>query len=791
MPKLTKLLVVFCLFLSTNLLFGQLDSLHYLPPLKQVSNNAAIKEQTIYLSTPNTTPFNVEVYRGSSNTPYRTITGLAKGSPKRLDNTNGLGNGDNNITLVINSNTGKVLTNGGLRFVSSNGQKFYVNYRGRSSAQAGSLTCKGTKALGTDFRWGGIPNRANNANLSTSLGMMASEDGTVVTVSGYDPNCKFRVGGSRGGITDNTLTINLNAGETFVIEAAKNETTANIDGWLGAKITSTKPIAIANGGLNVGINSNSQGRDVGIDQPVATNFLGREYVFVRGNGGNSSEFPIIVGTKSGTEIFVGNSSTPIATINDGEYFEIPGSNYSGTSAGANMYVRTSQNVYAFQCLTGQKNRIQTIGMNFIAPVNCLLPSVLNEVPEINRIAGVNSKESAITIIAATTTPDANIQIKQNGATFPLPASKAIAGTSTWKTYYINGLKGEVEVISTGPIAVGTFMALGNNAGLAGYFSGFDTVPEVNLVITGGGCFPGSDIQEVTAGFDAYQWYKDGVAIPNATNAKYEPDNTGSYYVEVTKGPCTYASNVVDYYNCDPDIILTKTVDVTNVTDDDIVTYTIKVESVGVNPVTNLVITEAFPSALEFVSSQQDIGTYNAPNWTIGTMNPGEIRTLTIKARVPKKPPSGNVSNTVTNNQDQVDSNRSQDSPTAVITIQPKKVDLKILKTVDNATPKKGELVIFNLTLTNTGATKASGVRVKDLLPNGLTYNLANSVIPPNTSYNAATGIWDLSQLTLSANQTVSIKIAANVVTTGVITMNVTEIFSGEQFDEDSNENSNN
>ena len=58
--------------------------------------------------------------------------------------------------------------------------KFYVNYRGRSSAQAGSLTSKGAKAKGTNFRWGGIPNRATDSNgrrLSTSLGMMATENG--------------------------------------------------------------------------------------------------------------------------------------------------------------------------------------------------------------------------------------------------------------------------------------------------------------------------------------------------------------------------------------------------------------------------------------------------------------------------------------------------------------------------------------------------------------------------------------------------------------------------------------
>ena len=46
---------------------AQLSDVHYLPPLKQRSN--AIIDQLIYLSTPETTPFQVAVYIGTSTTP--------------------------------------------------------------------------------------------------------------------------------------------------------------------------------------------------------------------------------------------------------------------------------------------------------------------------------------------------------------------------------------------------------------------------------------------------------------------------------------------------------------------------------------------------------------------------------------------------------------------------------------------------------------------------------------------------------------------------------------------------
>tara|TARA_R110002033_G_scaffold159516_1_gene195806 strand:+ start:926 stop:1675 length:750 start_codon:yes stop_codon:yes gene_type:complete len=244
MKNITKQLLFFLLFfnLLSNALFAQLDSEHFLPPLKQAVNNQAIQEQEIYLSTPVTTAFSVDVFRGTNPIKIGTITGLANGTPKLFTTFIPLPNGDNNITLVTDANTGVVLSNSGLRFVSPGGQKFYINYRGRSSAQAGSLTAKGRKALGLDFRWGGIPNRASNVNLTTSLGIMATENGTAVNIFGYNPSCQFRIGNNAGGNTANSFTINLNAGQTYVIEAATNQTPANIDGWLGASITSTKPL---------------------------------------------------------------------------------------------------------------------------------------------------------------------------------------------------------------------------------------------------------------------------------------------------------------------------------------------------------------------------------------------------------------------------------------------------------------------------------------------------------------------------------------------------------------------
>lgn len=764
-PTLRTFLFLVFIFSST-FVFSQLDSEHYLPPLKQVSNNAAIKQQAVYLSTPESTAFDVEVYQGTNNTPIATITGLAKGASKIYN----LADGDNNVTLVTNVNTGVVLTNSGLRFVSPSGKKFYVNYRGRSSAQAGSLTSKGGQALGRDFRWGGIPNRANNGNLTTSLGIMASEDNTTVNVFGYDPDCEFRIGNDRGGNTADSFTINLNKGETYVIEAAKNQTTANINGWLGASVTSNKKIAISLGGLNVGVRTTSGSRDVGIDQPVPTNVLGREYVFVRGNGQNETEFPIIVGTKNGTDIFAGG--TYLATINDGDYYEIPGSYYSSTNAGAAMFVTTSKDAYAYQCLQGATGtKIQTIGMNFIAPVNCLLPDKLDEVPQIDKIAGATSNVSAITIIASAITPNANIVVRENGVPVALPTPVNVVGTSDWKTFYVDNLSGEIDVQSTGPIAVGTFMSLGSNAGLAGYFSGFDSVPVVEIEITGGGCFPSSDLKETTGNFDAYQWYHDGSPIAGATSDTHTPTALGDYYVVVTKGTCSYPSSVASVYNCDPDIVVKKTADISSVDEGSNVTFTITVESSGINPVTNLVIEDVIPAEFDLVSATPNTGTWNNPNWTIGTMNAGQIHNIVIVAKAKLSAPAGTVTNTVSNTQDQIDSNLTPDDLTEDVTIQKAGIGISKTGMLDEGGDglQVGDKINYTFTVTNTGQTILENIVVNDP-------KLGGAVSGPFSGDNNGNGTLDVSEVWIYKGEytiTNADLVAGEVINTATVDSNLT------------------
>lgn len=663
-----KILIVFVALLTSAFSFAQLSDLHYLPPLKQGQNNAAVQQQAIYLSTPEPTTFLVNAYRGTNPVPVATFN-ISNVSPGVY---NTLGNGDNNITLVDNANTGIVLSNSGLRFESPSGNKFYVNYRGYSSAQAASLTSKGRVAMGTRFKWGGIPNLGTHSSKSNTLGIMATEDNTTVFLSGYDPNCVFRQGNDVAGITSDTYTITLDANESFVFEnyVGNSTSAAQREGWIGASIVSDKNIVISNGMLNYGRQENATNRDAGIDQPVPENRLGKEYVFVRGGGHSNglTEFPFLIAISDNTQIFVNGDTTPIATLDNGEYFAVPSTYYSSDTAGANMLVETSKDVYAYQNLAGSTG-VQTSGLNFVAPVNCLLPDVMDNIPDIRNIAG-STVNGGVTIIAAVNTPDANIQVRDGNGPVTLPASNPVTGSTDWKTFYIPGLDGNVSVQSTGPMAVG-FFGVNNNQGVAGYFSGFDTVPEVILEIRGGtGCFIGSEIYEASSNFDAYQWFEDGVLIPGANGVSYEPSGAGDFFVRGTKGPCTYDSNSIRALYCDPDIVINKSVDKPEIMEGETATFTIKVRNLGVGPLTNLQLTDNLPTGLSFVSAFTIDGTWSGNTWNIGTLDGGLTAELEIVVRGDEIDtlPLVNILNTVTHTQDQVDTNTSEDIPSTSIIV---------------------------------------------------------------------------------------------------------------------------
>jgi uncharacterized protein (TIGR02145 family) len=653
--KLLKsiLLILLLNTIGAQDVMAQLSSKHYLPPLKQTSN--VVQGQAIYLSTPETTAFDVNIYLGTNTTAVATLS-VSNSSPGIYTPPLGSGGstvgGENNTTLITGANAGIVLSSAGLRFEAPSGKKFYVNWRSAQGGQASSLVSAGIAGLGTDFRWVGIPQiitsgEAGYQGANSVIGIMATEDNTTVTISGYNPACTFTKNNNISGvnsITDDVINITLSAGQSYVLEAVAVYNTINVSGWLGATISSNKNIAVNQGHLMFKLQSG--GIDFSMTQLTPTANIGKEYVFIRANGVDDVEFPVIIATQNNTDIFINNELTPYATLNNGEWVKIPATKYSqsstaGNIAGANMFVKASKDVYAVQSISAGPSGA-LIDMFQVAPLNCLLDNGINNIPDVVKtgLTGTTLTSCGIIVLASSAISESNIAINYGtGSVNTVPTStltsakKSVLGTSDWVSYYIPSLTGDIKVNATGPVAVGYFGVSGV-AGVAAYFSGFGTIPTIEVQSTGNGCFPNTTLT-ATPGFTTYAWYKDGVLLPSVTTNTFTPTVAGDYYVVVYNGFCTYPSATKSVYDCNPEVIVTNTASDNYLLPGETTVFTIKVKLLGGSAAQNLQISNVIPTHLTYTSSTVTKGTFSGSGsnytWNVGTMTNGEENILRVTA----------------------------------------------------------------------------------------------------------------------------------------------------------------
>ncbi|MCF6184643.1 MAG: gliding motility-associated C-terminal domain-containing protein, partial [Bacteroidales bacterium] len=121
-------------------------------------------------------------------------------------------------------------------------------------------------------------------------------------------------------------------------------------------------------------------------------------------------------------------------------------------------------------------------------------------------------------------------------------------------------------------------------------------------------------------------------------------------------------------NNDADIVLTKTVNNNKPNASDDITFTITVTNNGPAQAQNLVITDTIPAGLTFVNAITTAGTWSAPHWTIGTLNKGSTDTLRIVANVNTGTNGTVITNTISNSQEQTDTNITADDDIEIITV---------------------------------------------------------------------------------------------------------------------------
>ena len=436
---------------------AQLSNKHWLPPLHS-RDATAIENHYLYISTPETVPFQVTVTTGNG-TPIA-------GSPFTISQTTpvvvsvGSGQPTNMFLSLIDVNI--VKNDKGL--ILEGPKDFYVSFRMRQQNHAETLISKGKPGIGTSFRLGSTPQGGEVSIRNFVSSVMATENNTVINLSDYNTNVVFVSG--TGNITADTQTFTLNAGESIVFSGYTN-VAANLTGFIGASLTATKPVAVSTGNATGGVSGT--GSDFTLDQIVSSSQIGTEYIFIQGNGLPQMELPLIIANEDNTEIFINGNTVPVSpTLNAGDYYLVPNSNYQGSGTNKNIYVKASKPVFAYQLIGGDSS-YPTSGLNFIPPLSCFFQESVY-LPAINQI-GTSTYNADLMILTYS-----NATITINGNPINTSQAQAVLGNTDWVTYRISGYTGNVNVVSTGPLAVGVFGASGA-AGYAGYYSGFGSAPQ--------------------------------------------------------------------------------------------------------------------------------------------------------------------------------------------------------------------------------------------------------------------------------------------------------------------------
>ncbi|WP_370897545.1 T9SS type B sorting domain-containing protein [Chryseobacterium gossypii] len=526
MKKILSFLFIFFIFTYT---FAQLDREHWFAPMVDRTGNPN-PYQTLYLSTNRTSPFPVSIY--NNNVLIGTVN-ISKNNPQKFDVLR---------DYIITTQQTDLFTPTTKGLYLKAEFPFYANLRFSVFNHAEIITSKGIPSTGKNFYAASAPISVSNIILNFMMSVLATEDNTTVTVTGYKSTVQFSNGMT--GATNPTLNFTLNKGQSYIIDGIGN-IAGNFDGFIGAKITANKPVNITNGNFNgqyAGDYPTSS--DILMDQAVPVERLGNEFALVKGNGsiGTNMEGAVVIATEDNTQIFVNNEIPPVATLNTGQYFVIPDTKYQPQGSNHyNLYIRTSKNAYVYQILAGNSNtgnEVATGGFNFIPALNCYLPKQINELGFINENF-VHSNNNPSGILAIPTKlnliTERGAVVTVNGVTPPATTGPFnMTGTNNWVTYGIPNVTGTITVVSSKAITAG--INAGSDAvGYGGFFAGFPTQPVI--LKSGGDCIPGIILTVDPIIYDTYQWYVNGILIPGATSASYTPTQPGYYTCSVTMGSC--------------------------------------------------------------------------------------------------------------------------------------------------------------------------------------------------------------------------------------------------------------
>ena len=269
---------------------------------------------------------------------------------------------------------------------------------------------------------------------------------------------------------------------------------------------------------------------------------------------------------------------------------------------------------------------------------------------------------------------------------------------------------------------------------------------------------------------------------------------GSAEIVGTAGQTAFTQDFANHLSAD--LRLSQTVSNPSPDIGDTVTLVITLNNDGPDTATNVSVRNQIPVGLNAGVITTSQGSFNDVTgvWSVGSVAPGSSATLTILAGVNSAGTITNFAEVIASDQFDPDStpdtNNTQPNDTSEddqssITLTVESIDLSLVKTAVPTAVTVGQPVTFNLVLSNTGATTATGIQVRDQLPTGVSYLSSNA---SSGTFNSTTSIWSVNSLAPGASTTLTVVGLVNAY--GPLTGNA-EIIAAGQTDIDSTPNNNN
>ncbi|MDP1792999.1 MAG: SdrD B-like domain-containing protein, partial [Acidimicrobiales bacterium] len=240
-----------------------------------------------------------------------------------------------------------------------------------------------------------------------------------------------------------------------------------------------------------------------------------------------------------------------------------------------------------------------------------------------------------------------------------------------------------------------------------------------------------------------------------------------------------------------DLALTQVADKETVNVGDTVTITLTLTNQGPSAATGVAVTDTLPAGLVADSYTPSQGTCVANVCALGTVANNGTVTITIVAHATTAGALENLAEVTSAIETDVDSQPAEDALTVpnqddetALSLTGIQIDLSLTMTVSKSAVAVGDSVVWNLTLHNAGPSTATGVKVTDVLPSGLSLLDATAT---NGAYDAATDTWSIA--TLNPDGTATLTITTRVDQAGA-NLNTAQVKAANEPDVDSTPNNN-